>query len=239
MTKVIEFIPVSEHALLFPPEPIKHNLPNWFKNMPPTTEGSSFTATHFNEENKNTNLTVKRCVPFMDYMTSGYLIKFHTDILIDPKDRNGLKEFEWRYPGPETPIALHSHKQCPVKTFGHNRTYIKFTNQWIIRTQPGYSCLFMQPFEIEKNIFKLFPAIVDTDKYDNVINFPGFVTSEENFMINAGDPLMTVFPFKRDDWKADIKTTVTSRSKNKFNVLDGQFFYNVYRNFFHAKKRYD
>lgn len=239
MTKIIEFIPVLEEALLFPPEPIKHNLPDWFKNMSPTIKDSSFNASYFNEKNLNTNLTIKRCVPFMDYMTSGYLIKFHSDILIDPKNEKEIKQFEWRYPGAPDPVSVHSHAQCPISILGHKRIYIKFVNQWIVRTPPGYSCLFMQPLELEKNTFKLFSAIVDTDKYDNVINFPGFVTSEENFMINAGDPLMTVFPFKRQDWKASVKTTIVQREKNKFTLLDKQFFHNVYRNFFHVKKRYD
>ena len=121
---------------------------------------------------------------------------------------------------------------------GSKRSYIKFNNQWIIKTPPGYSCLFIQPLEIKNNLFKLFPAIVDTDLYDNNINFPGFVISKTNFMINAGDPLMMVFPFKRDAWKMEV-TAVLDKSKNKFNILSNQFFHNVYRNFFHVKKRYD
>lgn len=238
MTKIIKFTPTSDHALLFPPQPIKKNIPDWFKNIGNTTEGSSFNAKYFNDFDIQTNLTIKKCVPFMDYMTSGYLIKFHTDILIDPYEENGLEKFEWRFPGGPAPVGQHSFSQCPVHTMGSKRSYIKFNNQWIIKTPPGYSCLFIQPLEIKNNLFKLFPAIVDTDLYDNNINFPGFVISKTNFMINAGDPLMMVFPFKRDAWKMEV-TAVLDKSKNKFNILSNQFFHNVYRNFFHVKKRYD
>jgi len=239
MTKIIEFTPTSKNALLFPPEPIKKNIPDWFKNISATIEGSNFTAKHFNDFDIQTNLTIKKCVPFMDYMTSGYLIKCHTDILIDPREDNEIKNFEWRFPGGPPPIGQHSFAQCPVHTMGSKRSYIKFNNQWVIKTPSGYSCLFMQPLNLENELFKLFPAIVDTDVYDNNINFPGFITTEENFMIPAGHPLMMVFPFKRDEWRAKVNQTIVERSKNKFVSLSEQFFHNVYRNFFHSKKRYD
>lgn len=236
MTKDIKFYPTKDTALLFPPEPIKKNLPDWFKNIPARVEGSEFTAEYLNKTKSATNGTIKRCVPFMDFMTSGYLLKFHSDILIDHQKRDGLNSFEYRHPG-DSSVGIHGFGQLPTSINGKVYDYIKFINHWTVKTPPGYSCLFMQPLNFGKDNFRLFSGIVDTDTFDNPVNFPGYITATENFMINAGDPLIVVFPFKREEWKMSVSTEI--KGKNKFLTISEQFFENVYRNFFHSKKRYD
>ena len=175
----------------------------------------------------------------MDYMTSGYLLRFNTEILIDPLEENGLASFAWRHPGEKSPIGVHSHAQCPVQINGQRHQYIKFISPWVIKTPPGYSCLFMQPLAIDGEFFTLFPGIVDTDTYDDAINFPGYLTTTHNFKIEIGEPLMMVFPFKRDSWNMKIADELFQKDKSQFIIKFGQYFENIYRNFFHVKKRYD
>lgn len=236
----IEFIPLNDQARATPPEPIKRHLPVWYKEMSNTIDGKKFNAQTLNQNDSATVFTVKRCVPFSDILMSGYLLRFHTDILVDPiLMPDGVKVFGWRYKGGAEAVGTHNHKQMPFPIGGLKHEYIKFNNPWVIKTPAGYSCLLMQPFDIENKNYTLLPAIVDTDTYDNAINFPGYVTADSDFKIDCGDPLMWVFPFKRDEWKMEIASQNFEPNKSNALLKMSQVFENAYRNFFHSKKRYD
>ena len=236
----IQFIPMNDQARATPPEPIKRHLPSWYKEMANTIDGKKFNAQALNEKDTATIFTVKRCVPVSDVLTSGYLLRFGTDILIDPVTLpDGMNAFSWRYRGGDEAVSTHGHGQMPISIGGKKHEYIKFNNHWVIKTPPGYSCLLMQPFDVENKNFTLLPGIVDTDTYDNAVNFPGYVTATEDFKINCGDPMMWVFPFKRDEWQMDIPKTNFNPNNSKSLTKISQVFENAYRNFFHAKKRYD
>jgi hypothetical protein len=62
------------------PQPAAQGLPDWFKAMPPQA---------FNAVNSGMGDTVKRCPPFIDAMTSGFLLP----LICDVKVENG--EFTW------------------------------------------------------------------------------------------------------------------------------------------------
>jgi len=82
--------------------------------------------------------------------------------------------------------------------------YPKWHNPWGIKTPPGYSCLFVQPLHRE-SVFTIMPGIVDTDTYNNPVNFP-FVLNDTKFqgIIPAGTPIAQVIPFKRDSWRMSL-----------------------------------
>ena len=48
----------------------------------------------------------------------------------------------------------------------------KFINKWLIKTPPGYSCLFVKPLNHFETRFEIISGVVDTDTYINTINFP-------------------------------------------------------------------
>jgi len=235
----IQFKAVNKEALDTPPEPVKFHLPDWYKKMPTNMAGKEFNASTFNKFNAQTVYTIKKCVPFLDYLTSGYLIRSPKQILIDPTEDNGIKNYQFRHSGDTALISTHPHDQCPIKIDGAKHHYIKFMNSWIVTTPPGYSSLFIQPLSIGNSKFVLFPGIVDTDKFDDPVNFPGYVTSKENFMVDCGEPLMVVIPFKRDNWKMEVSETVFDRTATKVQNKFAQYMANIYRDFFHSKKRYD
>jgi hypothetical protein len=69
MAKIIEF---ETHEAFFElndnhPEPIKTNIPDWFKKL----------------EHNYYNKTVKGCMPFLDALTAGYLIRMPQDLYIE------------------------------------------------------------------------------------------------------------------------------------------------------------
>lgn len=208
------------------PEPIKFNVPDWYKNLKHTI-----------------NLkTVKGCMPFLDTLTTGYVLKLPIDYhvnhnFIDKEERktdfkSSISESPFRSylqnvnvnnkfePHPE-----HQVKDSPQVKKNLNLPIHKFVNPWVIKTPPGYSCLFLPPMNNTDDRFSILPGIVDTDVFENEINFP-FILNGDKYpiletTIKLGTPYAQVIPFKRDEWKMKIdfiknKTFI----KNKVNFFE-------------------
>ena len=69
MTNIIKFHLVQDFPdeVVLPPVASKKLIPDWFKKIPPHNED---------------DITVKKCVPFVDAMSVGYTIVNHMDICI-------------------------------------------------------------------------------------------------------------------------------------------------------------
>jgi len=218
---------VAKH---FPPLPASKIIPDWYKELPLRLDEDELTAEKYYASGNNTPFSIKGCVPVSDYITSGYVIRASSDIVITPNKIDGEPGFMWS--SPAATCYTHEHKQCPVSMRGQKNHYIKIATPWRIATPAGYSCYFYQPeFTFNENI-RLFPAVVDTDGYNHAVNFPGVITTDKTFTINAGDPLMVVFPFKRQDWVHTVSLAPAPKNPVK------HFFDRGYKKLFHEQKRY-
>lgn len=240
---IIEFITNNKLALkYFPPVPAKKMLPEWYKNTPLIIEGiNPNDAKQMVQENNQTNFTIKGCVPVLDYLTNGYIIRADADILITPEnfDNSETAGFWWKSFGGK--LETHTHRQCPIHINNKKNDYFKWVNSFAVKTPKGYSCYFYQPELFMENKFKLFPAIVDTDGYNmQPIHFPGVILTKDSFMIKAGDPIMVVFPFKRDDWQSKIRL-FNKKENNQLNAGNPiyMFFSRGYKRLFNVKKNFD
>ena len=217
----IKFISMDQDIIdNYPVLPAKKLLPKWFKDLPRDkhllTLGNSIP-------------TIKQCMPATDMLTSGYIIQNPTNIDLKQEVvagnyiENRVKVENVKY----VPEA-HQYEMCPVKN-PDKQHWIKLKNPWLVRTPPGYSCLFIQPaYEFNPNL-RLLPGIVDTDTFDLPVEFPGWVIN--NHIIKAGDPIMQVIPFKREDWKMSMEFTDTHDPKMTEELR--------YKDLFHAKKKYN
>lgn len=236
----IEFIQYGEniHPELYP-IPAKKLVPEWYKNLTSYIGDKNITSTaEFFVKNSLPTLvpkTIKSCVPVQDYICGGYIIRTTTDLFFSQQEKVN-NETSWLWSSSEENLlkcSPHSFSQFPLQINKKNNTYIKLTHNIGVKTSSGYSCIFYQPEFFFENRFKLLPGIVDTDKYHNPINFPGLITTEEkNFKIDAGTPLMVVFPFKREEWAFKV-TKTESKPKKPFTAEKW------YKNFFYSNKSYD
>jgi hypothetical protein len=233
MTKLIEFTTTDEIALsAFPPQPASAAIPDWYRALPLVASAECSYKEQY-QHNFKTRFSIKGCVPVQDYLTSGYVLRLHTDVGITVEEVNG-EEHVWWYTG-DGPncISIHNHVQCPVPIEGKKKTYIKFELPWVVTTPPGYSCLFYQPEFLFNENFRLFPAIVDCDTYGQQVNFPGYTLKHGSFKIDAGTPLIVVLPYKRDEWAS--KTELVSESQPN---LIARYFERGYKKLFHNKKSF-
>jgi len=181
--------------------------------------------------------TIKTCMPFLDSLTAGYIIPFDQDYLIDPVET----DFSVTPANAEQhDFGFHSKSQLPKEwhsTTGENAG--KFMNKWLVRTPPGYSCLFTQPLNRHgENRFLLIDGIVDTDTYINVINFPFILKKrDKQFLIKKGDPMVQVIPFKRESWKMWSGFMFEKKHAETLNLLRSKFT-NRYKTMFWHKKSF-
>ena len=193
-----------------------------------------------------TEPSVKKCIPFLDALTTGYIIPFPTDIeVFVTKDE---MKFNIHNSIPKNFHDLVGVDEHPInqvsKDIMHpNRTVdgvFKFLNPWHIKTPVGYSCLFVTPFN-HVLPFDLVSGVVDTDTYLLNIHFPFYWTHrlDERLVIKEGSPMAMVFPFKRESWK--METKICELSYEKKNLINFDIFKKIadnYKNKFWSKKSY-
>jgi len=212
------------------PVPIRLNIPEWFKKL-----------THGIE-----NQTVKGCIPFLDTLTTGYMFKLNQDIYLKHNyiDDEGNPKTTMNLPAlASKPNVLNQSVNLnTVPNIGHTTNQLKgspllkkngdmfvhkIQNPWIIKTPPGYSCLFLPPLNNEHDVFEIIPGIVDTDNYSIPINFPFIIKTEPEKTITTilkrGTPYVQIIPFKKESWKMEInyfKNQDIINKVGKFNLLD-------------------
>ena len=231
----IQFIANSKDMLdICPhPKPSTQFIPDEYKKME-------------RHNNKNCHFpTVKTCMPFLDSLTAGYIIPFDQDYLVDPdvefeKDTNeAIQKFKVTPANREQDdIGFHEITQLPIswkKPYGDRAG--KFLNKWLIKTPPGYSCLFVKPMNRLEPRFDIIPGIVDTDTYISLINFPFVVNERKQFLIKKGDPMVQVIPFKRESWKMWSGFYFEKLHQKTLGMLNSEFI-DRYKKMFWKKKSF-
>lgn len=190
-TPEIEFLCFKEDLGIIPePIPAKKFIPDWFKALPPKVD---------NKDKLNAG-TVKRCLPFLDAMSVGWLIPLVADVeFVTNADASGLT---YKCLFDRELIESHGFGQVTTdKAPNPNmpKPPMKFLNWWAIRVPKGYSVLFVPPLNRQDPRFTCMSGFVDCDGYFEFINFP-FFFNQPNYtgIIEAGTPMVQAIPIKRD-----------------------------------------
>ena len=226
LDKKISFIASNKQMLdVWPhPKPASRYIPEEYKKLE-----------RFRNKNYQ-DVTIKACVPFLDSLTMGYIIPFDQDYLVDPVENEFVLT-----PANRSPYYAdyHSKGQLPPewqKKSGENAG--KFMNKWLIKTPPGYSCLFIKPMNRIESRFEIIAGVVDTDSYVSLINFPFILNKrDEQFIIKKGEPMVQVIPFKRESYKM-WSGFYFEKLHNKTTDLLMSKFIDRYKQLFWKKKSY-
>jgi hypothetical protein len=185
--KVVFRCAPEDRGIIAEPVPAKTVMPDWFKRLP-AIDQPHVTAT-------NNGLTIKRCMPFLDAMTTGFILPIAATVRLDIRDDGRTVEAGWEFD--KVMVSPHGAHQVA----GHPREPrppCKFHNHWTIETPPGWSCLFVPVLNRPNPIFEPVAGIVDTDTYRAPIHFPFFATAADGiYTIERGTPLVQVIPFQR------------------------------------------
>jgi len=248
--KEIEFIAHEDYFALKEdyPIPTKLNIPEWYKKLDHTI----------------LNKTIKGCMPFLDSLTAGYLLKMPQDFYlrhnVDEKKENGevikdsfqtfglwdfKNEISKKFLNLNSGLDVHPPHQVersPLVQKNKNLPFYKILNPWKIKTPKGYSCLFVPPLNNADDRFSIIPGIVDTDTFPNEVNFPIVINGDKypvlEDTIKKGTPYVQIIPFKRDLWKMIIKSRTQKEIQNS-RIFYGLKLINIYKDKFWNKKSWN
>jgi hypothetical protein len=234
MTKLITFTDSTETGVPEMPKPASQFIPEWYKDMDSYVGGQKKPSGE-----GGTTATSKRCMPLFDSITSGYIITSFADVYVSQKFNKETEKIEpWYEWSTWHIIGFHPIEQAPNHPLGNGFPYPKWKNLWGIKTPPGYSCLFVQPFH-RPSPFTILPGIVDTDEYSAPVHFP-FVLNDSSWegLIPAGTPIAQVIPFKRDSWKIKKGNKENEVEINETTLKLNTTFFDRYKNKFWNRKEY-
>lgn len=181
------FCAPGDKGVIAEPVPAKTHLPDWFRKIPAVDKGV-LSAT-------NNGLTIKRCMPFLDALSTGWIIPIAATVRLEVKDNGQTVDAGWEFD--HTMVSNHAAFQVAGNP-KDPRPACKFHNHWTIRTPPGWSCLFLPPLNRPHPVFEIIAGVVDTDTYNSLIHFPFFATAQEGVhVIEKGTPIAQVIPFRR------------------------------------------
>jgi hypothetical protein len=198
------------------PTPAYKQVPNWYREMPGVEEKV---------------MTVKKCVPFLDAMTSGYILYSPVDVHFD-----GVRFSELS----KVPVVSMHHKE---QTFGlptplgfSSQPY-KWENFFTLTTPKGYSTMFVHPTNRYDLPFTSISGVVDTDAHPVPVNFPFFLKEGFKGVIPAGTPIIQAIPFKRENWAYQVEDTVPPKENINVHKMHNPPF-GFYKKHWWSRKTY-
>ncbi|MFM9977402.1 MAG: DUF6065 family protein [Sphingomonadaceae bacterium] len=205
------------------PAPAKQAIPDWFKRLVPVQRDAIGP--------NNTALTVKRCMPFLDALTFGWIIPLAATVRFEVSEGGTKIDCGWDFD--KVMVSPHGVDQVT----GHPRLPMppmKFHNHWAIETPPGWSCLFVPALNRPHPMFEIASGIVDTDQYRAPIHFPFFATGAEGVhVVEKGTPVAQVIPFRREasalamtaDIRAETDAEYADRERIRRSTAAGSGWY--------------
>ena len=220
------------------PVPAARTIPEWYREMPRTTDGKQPMVS---EDGKRVNLTIKSCSPFLDSITSGYVLTLPCDVQIIKKE-DGEILFNWLVDVEEV-VSGHLPEQVPAN-FAPTSSLepLKWKAGWKVVTPKGYSTLFTHPLNRHDLPFYTLSGVVETDRYNLQTEFPfvfhdKFLQIDEPMVLKRGIPIVQAIPFKRDDWVSEYgHFDAVQYNRDRFQ-LRSQLF-KSYKNKFWVNKKY-
>jgi hypothetical protein len=182
------------------PYPAAGAVPDWLKKLPTDHCGDP---------------TIKRCPPFLQAITAGYIIPAPFDVQILHSPLGQL-----RYVSGGTEITTHLLSQHVGTPFA-NIKVLKFHNPWLIKTPPGYSTLFTRPFNHFDSPLVPLTGVVETDSYYSLVHFPSLchLPPGTSFTLTRGSPFVQVIPILREAWTSVAKTADPALLKSSEDAL--------------------
>ena len=181
------------------PKPAKNILPEWYKDVPTHhTKNPNFVETHGNQ-----NSTFKSCMPFLDSWTFGYIMTTPCDVIVEKNfDGSNITVHSNDYFNIVGARGEPSKNSMPIPP-DYYQNELTWQTHWEAQTPEGYSSFYTHPINRPELPFYTISGIMDTDKWYLTGNHPFFIKKGFEGIIPMGTPMISIIPFKRENWKYD------------------------------------
>lgn len=181
----IKFVPGTKDIedLVPCPEPSKGFIPEWYKQIP---GGKDI-------------VNVKKCVPFLDSFTHGYIQKTWADIHVENNENLDVS-----FDSKVNILSYRQQSNMPIDGEFYSREFV-WQRPWSIVLPEGFSALITHPLNRMDLPFLTLSAIVDFDKaiHAPVGNIPFYIKNGFVGTIPAGTPMFQIIPIKRESWELE------------------------------------
>lgn len=227
--KNIKFIPSKElidsGQNIISPVPAKDVIPEWYKQS----------ELKFKSEDGRDFNGLKTCIPFIDSLISGYIVRLQNDLYVENVDEKiGIS---WE--GNIKLISERSEKLGSKIPVSHEnlKNHLVWRGLWGIKVPRKHSVLITHPLNREDLPFRSVSAIMDSDKMYAWGNIPFYIKNNFSGVIKAGTPIYQVFPIKREEWIMSVDQSWTETAVEQSDLcrsVDRGY----YRDNFWSKKRF-
>ena len=196
MFKIIRFFANKEYLGEGKPELMKSVVPEWYKKAELT----------YKDDHGGESAGLKKCVPVLDALISGYCITAPCDFYVSEKE-DGTLDIKWDGPEGFQNFVMERPKELGAtmpRPAGHHENHLVWSGVWSIKTPRGYSLLMTHPFNRFDLPFTTYSAIMDSDRFIANGNIPFFIKKGFTGVITKGTPIAQVIPIKRAKWKKVI-----------------------------------
>lgn len=228
----IEFLPASEDAQLMVPEPksAKKYIPQWYKDIKISKEKTINQDGSIYFDGK-----IKKCVPFLDGLTHGYIQESWTDIFI-LNDGNRIQ-----FANPTGPDIIKIRDEMgPTISKAYYPVEFVWQMQWYPKLPKGWSAIITHPFNRIDLPFTSLSGIIDSDVFYHAGegNYPFYIHNGFSGLIPAGTPMYQIIPIKRENWKSSVLDFDLSESKKR-KIKIRRHIEDGYRKEFWQKKSFE
>lgn len=191
--KIIRFFAKKEFQDAGQPEAAKKFLPEWYR-----LSENDFIDPRDGKEHAG----LKKCMPFLDAMLSGYMLVTPIDIFVS-KNEDGTLNIRWNSDSVFSSFISERPKMSGEKMprpAGHYPNHLAFKGNWGMKTPRGWSLLVVHPLNRHDLPWTITSGIIDADRYSTSGNIPFFIKEDFVGMIPAGTPFAQLIPIKRESW---------------------------------------
>lgn len=237
--KKVYFVPKDNDAVDFvtPPKSAAAYIPNWYKNIPPFHDDKNSFSKHTPAQP-----TAKKCIPFLEGFTTGYIQETWCDIHIEPELESGkILPLKYSWAGRVKPISTRMENNAVHDLLPKKEEYYPIELQWHTQWEPklpkGWSALYTHPLSRYDLPFFTLSGVIETDKYPIPGPIPFYIKKGFSGTIPVGTPMYQVIPIKREDWESislnvgDIDTDIIIQNVRRF-------FYEGYKKMIWERKNY-
>ena len=192
--KIIRFFSRKEYQNAGQPAPAKRFLPEWYRKS----------ETDFVTPQGEESAGLKKCIPFLDSMISGYMLITPMDIFVS-KNEDGTLKIGWNSLDLFKDFIAERPKESGEfmpRPPAHYPNHLAFRGLWGFKTPRGWSTLVTHPLNRHDLPFTTTSGIMDSDKYSTSGNIPFFIKEGFTGVIPQGTPFAQLIPIKRASWKS-------------------------------------
>jgi hypothetical protein len=176
-------------------KPAKNFIPDWYKRSERFLGGKPQILPFQNK-------SLKLCSPFLDSLTSGYMLCTSSDILVEQTPTGPF--LTW--PNSPDPLNVRNPDNAPELPTpeGFSSTKFVWALHTAIRVPKGYSVLVTHPLNRTDLPFLTLSGVVDTDQSNYILSrgsLPFFMSTTFEGIIPYGTPFAQLIPIKRESWK--------------------------------------